>query len=117
MASAGAMNGFFQHWHLYDERVWQMLLESKGFAVDKVIYMGQRRSEFLFRLGLPSAFLAFLFKRMFGVYPNRFAPLFMRRLATRIVARVLSSAQGVGTDNEERDSAYEYAFLCQRIAR
>ena len=29
MALSGALNGFFQHWHLYDEKVWRRLLEQK----------------------------------------------------------------------------------------
>src|SRR5262245_34033727 len=27
MALSGALNGFFQHWHLYDHKVWRRLLE------------------------------------------------------------------------------------------
>jgi SAM-dependent methyltransferase len=113
MAIAGAMNGFFQHWHLYEDWLWQQLLENKGFTVKKVIYMGKRRSEFLFRLGLPTAFLAFLFKKSLGVYPNRFAPRWLRRITVAWVRAILTAERGTSVD-EEREFAYEYAFLCER---
>lgn len=73
MAVSGALNGFFQHWHLYDAKVWQRLLEQNGWRVETTIGLGSMRSEFLFRLFLPPAFLEFLFKKAFGFYPSRLA--------------------------------------------
>ena len=33
MSVAGALNGFFQHWHLYDAKVWTRLLAQNGWRV------------------------------------------------------------------------------------
>jgi SAM-dependent methyltransferase len=71
MAFAGALNGFFQHWHIYHHRVWTSILEANGWMVEAVHGLGGRRSEFLFRLFLPPGFLAFLVKTVTGRYPNR----------------------------------------------
>ena len=38
MAVAGALNGFFQHWHLYELAVWRQILAQNGFfrLVDRI---------------------------------------------------------------------------------
>lgn len=58
MAFAGALNGFFQHWHLYDHAVWRAILASNGWRVEHAYGLGGRRSEFLFRAFLPTGFLS-----------------------------------------------------------
>lgn len=71
MTVSGALNGFFQHWHLYDAKVWQRLLEQNGWRVKAQFGLGSARSEFLFRAFLPPAFVEFLVKKATGTYPSR----------------------------------------------
>ncbi|HEX7702049.1 MAG TPA: class I SAM-dependent methyltransferase, partial [Kofleriaceae bacterium] len=75
MAISGALNGFFQHWHLYDAKVWQRLLEQNGWRVETTVGLGSARSEFLFRAFLPPAFIEFVVKKVTGFYPSRLARL------------------------------------------
>jgi len=71
MTISGAMNGFFQHWHLYDLPVWQRLLERNGWRLVRAHGLGSPRSEFLFRLFLPASFPEFVTKSLVGRYPSR----------------------------------------------
>ena len=71
MALSGAFNGFFQHWHLYDHKVWRRLLEQHGWRVTATYGLGSARSEFLFRAFLPPAFVQFLAKSITGFYPAK----------------------------------------------
>lgn len=71
MAIAGALNGFFQHWHMYDVPVWQALLHNNGWKTTGLHGLGNSRSEFIFRLFLPTSLVSFLVKGITGTYPNR----------------------------------------------
>ena len=88
MTIAGALNGFFQHWHLYDAKVWTRLLEQNGWKVRATYGLGSARSEFLFRLFMPPAFAEFVAKKLTGFYPSRLARYLPDRWlapATRLV--------------------------------
>ena len=71
MAISGALNGFFQHWHVYDYSVWEIVLQKTGWRVIDGFGLGNKKSEFLFRLFLPFAFIGFIFKSIIGFYPNK----------------------------------------------
>jgi hypothetical protein len=71
MMVSGAFNGVFQHWHLYRIPVWKSILETNGWKVTQVYGLGNSRSEFLYRLFTPLSIPGFIFKTMFGIYPNR----------------------------------------------
>jgi len=71
MMVSGAFNGVFQHWHLYRIPVWQSILETNGWELTQVYGLGSSRSEFLYRLFTPFSIPGFIFKTMFGIYPNR----------------------------------------------
>ncbi|HUJ62428.1 MAG TPA: class I SAM-dependent methyltransferase [Kofleriaceae bacterium] len=73
MAISGALNGFFQHWHLYDAKVWTRLLEQNGWHVKATFGLGSARSEFLFRAFMPPAFVEFVAKKLTGFYPSKLA--------------------------------------------
>lgn len=80
MMISGMMNGFFQHWHLYDRRVWKSLLAYSGLEVVDGFGLGGSRSEFMFRLFMPPSFLAFISKKLTGSYPNellKYLPSFL----------------------------------------
>ena len=110
MAFAGALNGFFQHWHIYDHRVWTSILQANGWKVDGVHGLGGRRSEFLFRLLLPLGFLAFLLKSVTGRYPNRilrYLPPALLAPSVSLVRRALGSPIVAAED----EAAYEFVIL------
>ena len=110
MTVSGALNGFFQHWHLYDVPVWQRLLERNGWRIRRTEGLGNRHAEFLFRLFLPPAFGQFLYKSAFGVYPsriNRHVPAAMLRPLTKMIAHAVANPF-VSIDSPH---AYEFAII------
>ncbi|MBC7396128.1 MAG: class I SAM-dependent methyltransferase [Bdellovibrionales bacterium] len=112
MAYSGAINGFFQHWHLYDYRIWNHLLQNNGFEVIQVSGLGTRRLEFLYRLFLPSAFLSFLVKTMTGKYFNHYACYLIpnsinRAIANKLVPLIENSIRSP----DDVEEIFEYAIL------
>jgi SAM-dependent methyltransferase len=107
MSLAGALNGFFQHWHLYDEKVWARLLAQNGWRVRASYGLGSARSEFVFRLFMPPAFGSFLVKQVTGVYPSRLVGALPAPIAARLVAMVCDAVRDpiVAAD---APTAYEY---------
>jgi SAM-dependent methyltransferase len=112
MAFAGALNGFFQHWHIYDHRVWGSILSSNGWAVERVYGLGGKRSEFLFRLFLPTGFLAFLMKALTGYYPNRLLR-FLPRTLLRPISSLVRRALAKPLVDAEDEAAYEYMIVAR----
>lgn len=70
MAAAGALDGFFQHHHLYGPETWRFILEGNGFNVRTVGGLGGPLLNRAFERNLPPAFLEFLFKSAFQHYPH-----------------------------------------------
>lgn len=112
MTVSGALNGFFQHWHLYDAKVWTRLLEQNGWRVRATYGLGSARSEFLFRLFLPPGFVEFLAKKVTGFYPSklaRFLPDAMLGPAAKLVTWAVSDPL-VPVDSP---TAYEYLIVAE----
>lgn len=110
MALSGALNGFFQHWHLYDAKVWTRLLAQHGWHVRATYGLGSARSEFLFRLFLPPSFVEFLAKKLTGFYPSkltRYVPDVLLAPAARLVQWAVSDPL-VPVDSPH---AYEYLII------
>jgi len=110
MTVAGALNGFFQHWHLYDAKVWTRLLAQNGWKVRATYGLGSARSEFLFRLFMPPAFGEFLLKKVTGFYPSKLArhlPDSMLGPAARLVKWAVTDPL-VPVDSP---TAYEYLIV------
>jgi SAM-dependent methyltransferase len=107
MSLAGALNGFFQHWHLYDEKVWARLLAQNGWRVRASFGLGSARSEFLFRLFMPPAFGSFLVKQLTGMYPSRLVGALPAAITSRLVEFVCDAVRDpiVAAD---APTAYEY---------
>jgi SAM-dependent methyltransferase len=115
MSIAGALNGFFQHWHLYDAKVWTRLLAQNGWRVRATYGLGSARSEFLFRLFMPPAFLSFLAKKATGFYPERlarFAPDALLAAPARLVRWAVRDPL-VAADSP---TAYEYLIVAEAAA-
>ena len=114
MAFSGALNGFFQHWHLYDAKVWERLLAQHGWKVKATYGLGSARSEFLFRLFLPPAFGEFLAKKLTGFYPSKLAkylPDAVLAPAARLVRWAVSDPL-VAADSP---TAYEYLIVAEAV--
>lgn len=112
MTVSGAMNGFFQHWHLMDRPTWGHVLAGVGLPVERVLPLGNRRTEFLFRLGLPSSLLGFVGKQVAGHYPRRLSPRALRHPVAERVAGLIDDRRDM-TDAD----AYEFAIRCRRAER
>lgn len=116
MMISGAINGFFQHWHLYEVSVWESILRNSGWEVIKSYGLGNRRSEFLFRLFLPIALPGFLFKKVFGFYPNRLFRIFPRSFLSPGI-RLLQWALASPLVEVNDPSGYEYMVVAKPTAR
>ena len=114
MSLSGALNGFFQHWHLYDSKVWTRLLAQHGWRVKAIYGMGSARSEFLYRLFLPPSFGEFLIKKVTGFYPSRLAryvPDSMLKPFAKLVRWAVSDPL-VAADSP---TAYEYMIIAEAV--
>lgn len=70
LCAAGAINGFFQHHHLYAHETWKMVVESHGFKVVSACSIGGPKVNRVFENGLPLALFEFSYKKVFKKYPN-----------------------------------------------
>jgi len=117
MTFSGAINGFFQHWHLYDQKIWKSLLIESGFSIEKIWGLGNERTEFLFRLFLIPAFFAFIFKMIFLKYPQRFfaaLPCSVRRFVYQPFQNLVVEGLAHSIRSPESPSIYEYAILARK---
>ena len=106
MSIAGALNGFFQHWHLYDAKVWTRLLAQNGWQVRAAYGLGSARSEFLFRAFMPPAFAEFVAKKLTGFYPSKLAR-FLPRAALAPAVRLVQWAVSDPLVAVDSPTAYE----------
>jgi len=110
MTVAGAMNGFFQHWHLYDQKVWRRLLAQNGWKVESVLGLGSQRSEFLFRMFMPPAFLQFIAKKATGHYPAKLYK-YLPDAALAPLTKLVSWAVQDPLVPPDSPHAYEYMII------
>ena len=116
MALSGALNGFFQHWHLYDAKVWQRLLEQHGWKVKATFGLGSARSEFLFRAFMPPAFVEFVVKSLTGFYPSKLARYLPDSLINPF-ARLVRWAVSDPIVAADSPTAYEYLIVADAAER
>jgi hypothetical protein len=112
MSLSGALNGFFQHWHLYDSKVWTRLLAQNGWQVRAAYGLGSARSEFLFRAFLPPAFAEFVAKQVTGFYPSRLAR-FLPRAVLAPAVRLVHWAVSDPLVPVDSPTAYEYLLIAE----
>jgi SAM-dependent methyltransferase len=112
MSLSGALNGFFQHWHLYDSKVWTRLLAQNGWQVRTAYGLGSARSEFLFRAFLPPAFVEFVAKKLTGFYPSKLAR-FLPRSALAPAVRLVRWAVSDPLVPVDSPTAYEYLLIAE----
>jgi SAM-dependent methyltransferase len=110
MSLSGALNGFFQHWHLYDAKVWERLLAQNGWKVKANFGLGSARSEFLFRLFMPPAFGEFVAKKLTGFYPAKLAR-FLPDAALSPLAKLIRWAVSDPLVAADSPTAYELMII------
>ncbi|HEY0193625.1 MAG TPA: class I SAM-dependent methyltransferase [Kofleriaceae bacterium] len=110
MTVSGALNGFFQHWHLYDAKVWTRLLAQNGWRVRATYGLGSARSEFLLRAFMPPAFVEFLAKKVTGFYPSKLAR-FLPPAALAPVVKLVRWAVSDPLVAVDSPHAYEYLIV------
>lgn len=103
-----ALDGFFQHHHLYNHHIWQLLLERAGFEDIQVSGLGGRVLNRQFSRNLPLAFLEFLWKAASGRYPGW--PILRSRTLSADGAAELS---GLGLDPASEHTV-EYCLVATR---
>lgn len=114
MCFSGAVNGFFQHWHLYNYKIWKNILKEHEFEVLEVNGIGTARLEFLFRLFLPSGFLAFLVKKITGRYLNYFlTKLVPRILVEKIAGKIYREVVNCEVSKDSK-TAFEYIIVATK---
>lgn len=108
------INGFFQHWHLYNYRIWISILNNFKFKDVQAFGLGNKKSEFLFRLFLPTAFASFLFKLVSGKYLNYFLKfLIPSSLIDKLTNNIVASLdQNLKEPNA--DDIFEYILVCKK---
>ena len=112
MSVSGALNGFFQHWHLYDAKVWTAPARAERLAGRATYGLGSARSEFLFRAFMPPAFVEFVAKKLTGFYPSKLA----RFLPHAALAPSRSSCAGrcpIRWSPVDSPTAYEYLIVAE----
>lgn len=112
MTLSGALNGFFQHWHLYDAKVWTRLLAQNGWRVRATYGLGSKRSEFLFRAFMPPAFAEFVAKKITGFYPSKLAR-FLPRAALTPAIKLVRWAVSDPLVPADSPTAYEYLIVAE----
>tara|TARA_B100000519_G_C14253812_1_gene443941 strand:- start:1424 stop:2269 length:846 start_codon:yes stop_codon:yes gene_type:complete len=113
MAISGLLNGFFQHWHLYDYSVWEIVLQKTGWRVIDGFGLGNKKSEFLFRLFLPFAFIGFIFKSIIGFYPNKLFKIVPKFLLQPIIILMEWALKNPIVDKND-SSAYELIIVAEK---
>ena len=68
MAAAGALDGFFQHHHIYDSTSWRLLVENAQYEVERLEGMGSPAINQFFDQNLAPAALEFVIKRLIKRY-------------------------------------------------
>lgn len=114
MAFSGLLNGFFQHWHLYDHEVWKYIIMKNKLEVIEVRGMGTEKLEFLFRLFLPFSFVSFLVKSVTGFYANYFAGKVMPRWIIRKIAERLKPLIEESEVDVNDTGAFEYVIIARK---
>jgi trans-aconitate methyltransferase len=114
MTFSGALNGFFQHWHLYNHKIWSSILKDCGFKVTHTHGLGNSKSEFLFRLFLIPSLISFSFKKLITVYPEKL----VMPLIPKMFLKPLSNFLEQSLENELRDveeyDIFEYVIVCEK---
>jgi SAM-dependent methyltransferase len=114
MSFSGLINGFFQHWHLYNYQIWSSLLKSFNFKIKTIFGIGNSKSEFLFRLALPMSFISFLVKSFLGKYLNYYLmPFLPLRIKNILSTKIVSSINDELQSPKSRD-IFEYMIVCTK---
>ena len=114
MMFSGALNGFFQHWHLYNHKIWGSILKDCGFRITHSYGLGNTRSEFLFRLFLIPSFLSFFMKKLITVYPEKILMALLPSFLLRPISNFLERSIETELRSVEENDIFEYVIVCRK---
>lgn len=114
MCFSGLINGFFQHWHLYNFKVWTLILSKIGFKVLDSYGLGNKRSDFFFRLYLIPSFFSFIVKSITGKYLNYFNPFMKSSFFNTFFAKQIQAIVDQELIPPNSDDIFEYIIVCRK---
>lgn len=109
----GALDGFFQHNHLYPAEVWRFLLGGIGFEVSEIRGVGCESANRVFERYLPTAFLSFVLKTILRRYPRLRLSLGKSVAVKRFLNDV--GAGRVVQKDLENPNLVEYFIVCRKV--
>ena len=114
MSFSGLINGFFQHWHLYNYKVWIELLKNYGFKVENTYGLGNKNTSKIFWSFLPLSFFSFIIKfltnRYFIFYLSSFIPRMIKIKVSSWIEKKLEKNL-ISPDDSE---IFEYMIICRK---
>jgi SAM-dependent methyltransferase len=114
MMYSGMINGFFQHWHLYHYQIWISLLNNFGFKKVEPFGLGNQKSDFLFRLFLPTSFISFIVKALTGKYLNYYVSKFLPEASSRWKSRLILNSLDNSLRPANANDIFEYILVCKK---
>lgn len=114
MGFSGFINGFFQHWHLYNHNIWRSILTNFKFNVKNIYGLGNSSSEFLFRLGLPTAFISFIVKCLSGKYLNYFTSVLIPKTIKNYFSQKIVKNLSTSLVSPQAEDIFEYIIVCKK---
>ena len=91
-----------------------MVLQKTGWRVIDGYGLGNKKSEFLFRLFLPLAFIVFIFKSIIGFYPSNLFKFVPKFLLQPIILLMKWALKNPIVDKND-SSAYELIIVAEKI--
>lgn len=115
MSFSGLINGFFQHWHLYNYKVWIELLQNNRFKVEKIHGLGNIKSAKLFWYFLPISFFSFITKIFTNKYFIYFASTLIPRFLKKKISLWISSKLENSLKNPDDSEIFEYLIIAKKV--
>jgi SAM-dependent methyltransferase len=110
MAAAGALDGFFQHHHLYSQHTWQLLIEAAGYRVTEVSALGAPGVNAAFGREMPRSFLELLAKLVLKRYPRIPRRMVSAEVLDEILAQPIPADGSVLSGSQGSQPVVEYMF-------
>ena len=86
--------------------------KNNGFKVKSIHGFGNKKSEFLFRLGLPGALVSFTTKIFTGKYLNYFTSTIIPTSLKNSAARKINQSLDSELLSPESSDIFEYVIVC-----
>lgn len=115
MSFSGLINGFFQHWHLYNYKVWIELLNNNNFRIERIHGLGNEKSAKIFWYFLPISFFSFVTKIITNKYTNYFLSFLVPRFVKKKVSLWISEKLEGKLKEPEDSDIFEYLIIAKKV--